>query len=320
MPSAHFNEKLRRKLRFSYPTDIFGESRFEIDNEGHPYWITPVIKYTGISNRERVVGAVILDPTTGESQKYDLKDIPAWVDNVYYADLVIDMVNNWGEYQGGFFNSFIGQKNVTNTTTGYNYLALNDDVYLYTGITSVVSDESNLGFILTNLRTGETKYYDVPGAEEYSAMESAKGQVQQMNYDSTFPLLINLNNKPTYLVSLKDNAGLVKMYAFIDVQDYQKVVVTDASEGINKAALNYLQRYGDNSKESNIVTEKDITVKTITSSVKDGNTWYYITDTTGKKYKAKITLSDNLPFISNGDKLKVYFLEDKEIIEITDIK
>ena len=320
MPSAHFNEKLRRKLRFSYPTDIFGESRFEVDNEGHPYWITPVIKYTGISNRERVVGAVILDPTTGESQKYDLKDIPSWVDNVYYADLVIDMVNNWGEYQGGWLNSFIGQKNVTNTTTGYNYLALNDDVYLYTGITSVVSDESNLGFILTNLRTGETKYYDVPGAEEYSAMESAKGQVQQMNYDSTFPLLINLNNKPTYLVSLKDNAGLVKMYAFIDVQDYQKVVVTDVSEGINKAALNYLQRYGDNSKESNIVTEKDITVKTITSSVKDGNTWYYITDTNGKKYKAKITLSDNLPFISNGDKLKVYFLEDKEIIEITDIK
>ena len=320
MPSAHFNEKLKRKLRFTYPTAIFGESRFEINNEGHPYWITPVIKYTGISNRERIVGAVILDPTTGESTKYDLKDIPEWVDNVYYANLVIDMVNNWGEYQGGWLNSFIGQKNVTNTTTGYNYLALNDDVYLYTGITSVVSDESNLGFILTNLRTGETKYYDVPGAEEYSAMESAKGQVQQMNYTSTFPLLINLNNKPTYLVSLKDNAGLVKMYAFIDVQDYQKVVVTDASEGINKAAINYLTRYGDNSKDSNIVTEKEIVVKNITSSVKDGNTWYYITDTTGKKYKAKITLSDNLPFISNGDKVKVYFLEDKEIIEITDIK
>jgi translation elongation factor P/translation initiation factor 5A len=141
-----------------------------------------------------------------------------------------------------------------------------------------------------------------------------------MNYTSTFPLLINLNNKPTYLVSLKDNAGLVKMYAFIDVQDYQKVVVTDASEGINKAALNYLQRYGENTKDSNIVTEKEIVVKNITSSVKDGNTWYYITDTNGKKYKAKITLSDNLPFISNGDKVKVYFLEDKEIIEITDIK
>ncbi len=320
MPSAHFNEKLKRKLRFSYPTDIFGESRFEIDNEGHPYWITPVIKYTGISNRERVVGAVILDPTTGESTKYDLKDIPAWVDNVYYADLVIDMVNNWGEYQGGFFNSFIGQKNVTNTTTGYNYLALNDDVYLYTGITSVVSDESNLGFILTNLRTGETKYYDVPGAEEYSAMESAKGQVQQMNYESTFPLLINLNNKPTYLVSLKDNAGLVKMYAFIDVQDYQKVVVTDASQGINKAAANYLSQYGDSSNKSSLVKEKEITVKSITNAVKDGNTYYYITDTNGNKFKAHINVSDSLPFIASGSKITIAYFEEKDITEISEIK
>jgi hypothetical protein len=220
-------------------------------------------------------------------------------------------------YKNGFLNSIFSQNGVVQTTEGYNYLIKDDDVYMYTGITSVSSDESNIGFVLTNMRTKETNFYGVPGAEEYSAMASAEGQVQQMKYVSSFPLLINLNNRPTYLLSLKDNAGLVKMYAFIDVQDYQKVVVTDASEGINKAALNYLQRYGDNSKESNIVTEKEITVKSITSSVKDGNTWYYITDTTGKKYKAKITLSDNLPFISNGDKLKVYYLEDKEIIEIT---
>ena len=126
------------------------------------------------------------------------------------------------------------------TTDGYNYLAMNDDVYLYTGITSVVSDESNLGFVLTNMRTGKTTYYSVPGAEEYSAMSSAEGQVQDMGYTSTFPLLINLNNKPTYLVSLKDAAGLVKMYGFVDVENYQKVVVTDSTLGIDVAANNYL--------------------------------------------------------------------------------
>jgi len=320
MPSAHFNDKLARKLRFSYPTTIFGEPRFEVDDNGRPYWVVPTLNYAGISSKESITGAVILDPATGESNKYDLKDIPTWVDNVYYADLVIEMIDNWGEYQGGFFNSFIGQKNVTNTTRGYNYLALDNDIYLYTGITSVVSDESNLGFVLTNLRTGDTKYYDVPGAEEYSAMDSAKGQVQQMNYDSTFPLLINLNNKPTYLVSLKDNAGLVKMYAFIDVQDYQKVVVTDVSEGINKAAVNYLKRYSDNSANNSIVSEKNITVKSISSAVKDGNTWYYITDTENKKYKIKISASDKLPFITNGNKLTIFYYEEKEITEIVEIK
>ena len=320
MPSAYFNEDLERHLRFQYPFDIFGTSRFEIDNDGKPYWITPVLKYTGFSMKTEITGAIILDPVTGDSTKYSLKDIPSWVDNVYYADLVIDQVNDWGEYQGGFFNSMFGQKNVVNTTEGYNYLALDDDIYLYTGITSVSTDESNLGFILTNLRTGKTTYYEVPGAEEYSAMDSAKGQVQQMNYTSTFPLLINLSGRPTYLVSLKDNAGLVKMYAFIDVQDYQKVVVTDASDGIVKAANNYLAKIGTTGSKSTLNTTKEITVKSITSAVRDGNTYYYIVDTAGNKYKVAISVSDLLPFITNGDKISVSYYKEADIIEVSEIK
>ena len=152
-------------------------------------------------------------------------------------------------------------------------MALGDDIYLYTGITSVVSDESNLGFVLANLRTGETTFYSVPGAEEYSAMESAEGQVQEMKYTSTFPLLISLNGNPTYLVSLKDAAGLVKMYGFVDAVDYQKVVVTDMKQGIEKAALNYLENYGEEISESLLVKET-ITVKKITSAVIDGNTYW----------------------------------------------
>ena len=322
MPSAYFNEDLERHLRFSYPFDIFGKSRFEIDNDGKPYWITPVVKYTGVSTKDKVIGAVITDPVTGESTKYKLEDVPTWVDNVLYADLVIEQVDDWGEYQKGFFNSIFGQKNVVNTTEGYNYLALNDDIYLYTGITSVVSDESNLGFILSNLRTGETKYYDVPGAEEYSAMDSAKGQVQHMNYTSTFPLLINLNNKPTYLVSLKDSAGLVKMYAFIDVQDYQKVVVTDSSEGISKAAARYLAQYGDTDKPvvDDLIKHVETTVKSITSAIIDGNTFYYIVDQNDVKYKVDIKNNDKLPFVNKGDRVDIdYIDEETEIKNINKI-
>ena len=238
MPSALFNERLERKLRFSYPTEIFGKENFEIDNDGNPYWVVPTIKYTGIGLKEEITGVVILDPITGDSKKYKVGEIPSWVDHVYSADLIIEQFNDWGLYNGGFINSIFGQKNVVATTAGYNYIAQDDDVYLYTGVTSVSSDESNLGFILTNMRTKETNYYLIPGAEEYSAMASAEGAVQQMKYKSTFPLLINLNNRPTYLISLKDNAGLVKMYAFIDVQNYQKVVVTESNLGIIKAKPN----------------------------------------------------------------------------------
>ena len=192
MPSAHFNEKLIRKLRFSYPTVIFGDANFEIDNDGKPFWIIPTIKYTGVGLKTKITGVIIFDPITGNSKKYSIDKIPTWVDNAFDADLIIEQVDNWGTYKKGFFNSIFGQKEVVNTTEGYNYLAMNDDIYMYTGITSVLADESNLGFILTNMRTGSTVFYSVPGAEEYSAMSSAEGQVQQMKYTSTFPLLINL--------------------------------------------------------------------------------------------------------------------------------
>lgn len=315
VPSALFSKDLNRKLRFDYPTVNFGKKSFEIDNEGNPYWIIPTIKYSGIELRAKVTGVIILDAVTGESKKYKDTEIPTWVDQAYSAELVIEQVDDWGTYSGGFINSVFGQKNVVNTTDGYNYLAMDNDIYMYTGITSIVSDESNLGFILTNMRTGETNFYEVPGAEEYSAKSSAEGAVQQMKYTSTFPLLINLNSKPTYLVSLKDDAGLVKMYAFIDVADYQHVVVTDASKGIEVAAQNYLGDAPIDINEDQLIN-KMILVNNISTAIINGNTYYYIVDDSGQKYKISINLSDYLPFIKNGDKIKVGYSEETEIINV----
>ena len=316
--SGFFNDNLYRKLRFAYPFDSFGRISFEIDEEGHPYWIVPVIEYKLIELRREISHIIILDPITGESRKISVNEVPSWVDMVYSADLIIEEVDDWGTYNKGYFNSILGQKNVVNTTEGYNYLAMNDDIYLYTGITSIVADESNLGFILTNMRTKETVFYKVPGAEEYSAMASAEGAVQHLGYISTFPLLINLNNKPTYLVSLKDDAGLVKMYAFIDVTDYQKVVVTDSSKGIIAAAHNYL---GDEKYElpNDELTIKEIVIKRISSAIIDGNTYYYIVDTNNKKYKVSISVSDNLPFITNGSKIKIGYALPEDITTINKI-
>ena len=195
---------------------------------------------------------------------------------------------------------------------------MNDDVYLYTGLTSKVSDESNLGFILTNMRTKETKFYAVPGAEEYSAMASAEGQVQQMNYIATFPLLINLNGTPTYLISLKDNAGLVKMYAFVDVADYQKVVVTDASEGIEQAAKNYL---GGRIESDQKRLEKEIRINMVTTASIDGTTYYYIEDSEDKKYRVSIKTNERvLPFIKPNDKITIGYYQEEDVTEIIEIK
>ena len=316
-PSAYFNENLYRKLQFLYPTYNFDSINFEIDNEGNPYWIASVSKYVGIGLRREITGVVIFNPINGKHKYYAVDKVPSWVDHVYEADLILDQVTDWGKYKNGFLNSMFAQKDVVAPTSGYNYLAQNDDIYLYTGITSVVSDESNIGFILTNLRTKETKFYSVAGAEEYSAMDSAEGQVQQMKYKSTFPLLINLQGKPTYLVSLKDNAGLVKMYGFVDVIDYQKVVVTDSSKGIKKAAEAYLNETSDNENITSEEIEKELTIASIKEVIIDGNTNYYITDSDNNKYKVSIKINKNvIPFLNVGDKIKITYNTESEVINI----
>lgn len=314
--SAMFFENVERYLRFKYPFDNFGEVNFEVDNDGNPYWIMPVIKYAGINQRPDVSHVIILNAITGEAKKYSVDETPSWIDHVYSASLVISQVDDWGSYAKGFFNTIFGQKGMTMTTDGYNYLVMNDDVYLYTGITSIVSDESNLGFILTNLRTKETNFYSCPGAEEYSAMDSAKGQVQQMDYTASFPLLINLEGQPTYLISLKDNAGLVKMYAFVSVTDYQKVVVTDANLGIETAANNYLANVGLKNNDN----DTKITIKEIYTTLIDGNTYYYFVDSNNNKYRANIKINYNkLPFVKVGDTLDITYSQ-KEVREILSIK
>ena len=315
-PNAMFMENVYRKLRFKYPFDVFGELNFEIDNEGTPYWIMSTVKYSGIEQREDIDGVIILNAITGESTKYHVNEVPTWIDHVYSADLIISQVDDWGKYVNGFWNTLFGQKGMKMTTDGYNYIAMDNDIYLYTGITSIISDESNLGFILTNLRTKETKYFDCPGAEEFSAMDSAKGQVQQMNYTASFPILINLSGRPTYVISLKDDAELVKMYAFVDVADYQKVVVTDASNGIQNAAYNYLNNNGIVVKGK----EVEITIDSIKDVIIDGNTYYYIIGSDDNKYRANIKVNSNLlPFIKAGDKVTISYNE-KEVREIINIK
>ena len=305
LPSAYFFENLNRKLRLDYPTYIFDQESFEIDNEGNPYWVVPTIKYKGIGLKKEINGVVVLDAITGESKFFNAREVPSWIDHVYNPDLIIEQIDNWGEFRNGFLNSIFGQKDVINTTEGYNYLVMDDDVYLYTGITSVSSDESNLGFVLVNMRTKETNYYKVPGAEEYSAMASAEGLVQEKDYEASFPLLINLNNKPTYLLSLKDDAGLVKMYAFIDVADYQKVIVNDASLGIEAAAEKYL---GEKLDVNTDKEEKTIKIKSITNSVIDGNTYYYIVSDSNELFSASIKVNKNLlPFIKINDVVKIVY-------------
>ena len=270
----HFGRNVYRKLRFDYPTYLFSEVHFEIDETGHPYWICPRETRTiGLFGGRDIMGAVILDAVTGESRYYAAGEIPSWVDQIYNADLIIQQYDYYGLYQNGFINSIIGQKNVTVTTDGYNYIAMGDDVYVYTGITSVGGDESNIGFILCNQRTKEARYYACAGAEEYSAMASAEGAVQHLKYTSTFPLLLNISGQPTYFMSLKDDTQLVKMYAMVNVRQYN-IVATGAS--VAECEANYIRQLNQNGVvDGESGAQITGVVADIRTAVIEGNSYYY---------------------------------------------
>ncbi len=316
--SEYFMRDLMRKLRFTYPTKIFDDVSFEIDDQGTPYWVASTVEYKiGLFSGKDIGGAVLLNAQTGESKYYDIEEIPTWVDQVYSADMILTQLGYNGKYRSGWFNSVFGQKGVLQPTDGYNYLAINDDVWLYTGITSVTSDESNVGFVLTNLRTKETRYYPVPGAEEYSAMSSAEGQVQHLAYRSTFPLLLNVADRPSYFMALKDSAGLVKMYAFVDVQQYQIVGTGSTVEESRQDYLNKLKKEDVSTDENEETLTLTATVEKVGSAVVDGNTCYYVLFSDNQKvFTLPVTLSDKLPFISAGDSITVTYKESENGITV----
>ncbi len=277
--SDHFNRNIYRHLRFNYPTYIFDEISFEIDENNVPYWICPVKKYNiGLFGGQTVGRVVLCNAITGETKDYKVEDVPEWVDRAYSADLLVQLYNYYGSLKHGFLNSILGQKDCLKSTTGYNFLAIDDDVWLYTGVTSVTGDQSNIGFVLMNQRTMETKFYKVEGATEDSAMSSAEGQVQNLKYHATFPLLLNISGEPTYFIALKDDAGLVKKYAMVNVQKYQIVAIGNSVSECEEAYSKLMYQNGIKTEEEDSREIEKITAKItkIAQGVIDGNSHFYV--------------------------------------------
>ena len=276
--AEYFNRNIYRHVRFNYPTYIFNELSFEVDEEGTPFWVCPVKKFNiGLFGGETVGRVVLCNAITGETVDYKIEEVPQWIRRAYSADLLVSLFDYYGTLKHGFINSVLGQKDCLVTTEGYNYLAVDDDVWVYTGVTSVSGDQSNVGFVLMNQRTMETKFYAIEGATETSAMASAEGQVQNLKYVATFPLLLNIGGEPTYFIALKDNAGLVKKYAMVNVQKYQVVGIGDTVGECEDEYQKLLQKEGiqvvEDNRKSGTITG---VITKIAQGVVGGNSHYFI--------------------------------------------
>ncbi|MDT2748296.1 hypothetical protein P7H30_00845 [Streptococcus parauberis] len=292
-----------RHLRFLHPFTIFADPSFEVDDQGNPYYVATTYKPKfGLSSPDPT-GVILLDAVTGKTKHYKLGHIPEWVDRVYSAENVIQRVDDHYTYHNGYWNTVFSQAGVKNTTDSYNYITIGSDIYLYTGLTSATADSSNLGFILVNMRTREITNYKLASATETSAMKSAEGEVQEKNYTATAPTLVKLNNKAFYLVSLKDEASLVKSYALVDAEDYQQVTVNNDIETLISQFTDRDTSGLTTLSPSNKKVEKvSGTIEQVASQTISGTTIYYIM-TEGKVYKIRASreTSDYLPFVKAGD-------------------
>ncbi len=308
--SAYFGEDLYRKLRFEYPTKIFGTVNFEIDEEGNPYFIVACKKpKVGLFGAYDVSEVIIFNPCDGTSETYSVGEVPRWVDIVFDGYLAEDKYNWHGTLSGGFWNSVIGNKGCKQTTDDFGYLMHDDDVWYYTGVTSVTADASNIGFIVSNARTGEYKYYAVVGAEEYSAMSAAEGEVQEKNYDASFPALINISGEATYIMVLKDNSGLVKLYALVNVEHYSLVATGETQEQAINAYRKLLSENGIISKAESEKNSVHVKVNSIEKLVINGNSVWFLLCDDGNYYRVNLAEDASAIFISVGDTLKISYSE-----------
>lgn len=310
-PNAYFGTNLKRYIFANADKTIgYTDFSFELNDDGKPFWV--VTKYNNSIGMggEEVLGVSVIDAQTGDIKEYDMKNIPKWIDRVVPQEFVKDRIDWWGELVHGFFN--FSKKDMLTSTDGMNLVYNEGECYYYTGITSVGADEAIVGFMLTNTRTMKATFYKVSGSTELAGMQSAEGKVQNLKYEATFPILINIENIPTYFMSLKDKKGLIKQYAMVSVEDYS---IVGAGETIRDTKSNYvktLRSKGDIKLEFT-GEEKEITgtILRIGAFNLDGVTYYNFVLKEQPKtiFTVSAAISHKLPITKDGDKVKFKYNE-----------
>jgi len=321
---AFFFDNLERYIYFhGYFHVGLTDYSFEIDDAGTPYWVVTKFQKTIGFSGDEANGVLIVNAQTGEIKEYSIADTPKWVDRIQPGEFIETQLNDWGNYIKGFWN-FSNENKLRITEPVSMVYGEDNNAYWYTGLTSVGSDESTVGFALINTRSKKAVWYKQSGATENAAQNSAKGKVQEKGYYASLPIPYNINNIPTYVMTLKDNGGLVKMYAMVAIEDYTIVGVGNTLREALMAYKNAFNQSG-NKLTTKSKTEKNIIKSVITrinGDVKNGNTYYYFTlRNLPKVFIGSSQISNDFPLTTLGDSVYVTFDNDnQDVIDISSFK
>lgn len=319
-PSAYLNQNLARHVRLHYPMDLLEDFSFELDDDGKPYWvISTYVPAIGLYGGKDANGVIVVDPVSGDMEKYSIDEVPSWVDRVQPADIAMNQLNNWGQYVNGFFNTLFGQKDMLSLTEGFNYVTINGQTHVFTGMTSTGTDHSINGFALINLKTKDAKFFKVNGADETSAKNSAEGEVQNLGYTATDPLILNIAQKPTYFISLKDQAGLVKKFGFVSLENYSIVGIGDTVSEAQSDYIKKLKEGGVAIDNKDDLQQLEGTITNLQTAIVNGNSTYYMNvEGSDKLFILPISISDELPLTKVGDRVQIKYLDLEDAVIVAD--
>lgn len=320
-PGAYFQSDIHRHVYLNgYATTGLEDFSFEIDDKGNPFWIiTQYSKKVGFSG-EDATGVLAVDAKSGSIQSYTLSNIPTWIDRVQPIAFIEKQLNDWGEYVHGYWN--FSNANKLQITEGLTLVyGKNHKSYWYTGLTSVGKDESAVGFVLVDTRTKEATFYKQGGATEFAAQSSAQGKVQEKGYTASLPIPYNINNIPTYVMTLKDGGGLVKMFAMVSISDYTIVGVGNTMRETLSAYKNVYNMADNKINPDSASSKKSLktTITRIQNDVKNGNSFYYFkVKDYPNIFVGSSQLSSQLPVTIVGDSVQISFdIDREEIIDVS---
>jgi len=321
---AYFNDYLERHLYLSgfYNVGLTDYS-FEIDDDGIPYWVITKYKKTIGFYGEDATGVIVVNTETGKCNEYSIANTPAWIDRIQPDAFIENQLNDWGNFVKGYWN-FSNENKLQISQEVTLVYGEDNKSYWYTGLTSVGADEATVGFVLVDTRTKKAIWYKQSGATEFAAQKSARGKVQEKRFSASTPIPYNINNIPTYMMTLKDDGGLVKMFAMVAIEDYTIVGVGNT---LTETLMAYKNAYNmaGNKINPKSKTKKQVlnsVVMRINSDIKNGNSFYYFT-VEGKEniFIGSSQISNELPVTAVGDSIVISFDDDTQgLIDISSFK
>lgn len=333
-PNAFGSYNLKRHLRNEYKTYIFGDFQFEIDDKNNPYYIVPVMEANiGLFGGKTVSSFLVVDAVNGKSEEYLPEELPPWVNHAYSLSNLMGLASYHYGYKNGFWNYVIFENDILKLSynykdnseedeeadesidnfDGYSSILINGEINFLTGLVSTGEDESMVGFITANPRTGKIKFYNCVGAEEGTAQKSAESLVQNFGYSASYPIVVNVEGQETYFMTLKDKTLNNKAFAFVNVREYNKAV---QSENFDEALKLYKQKIAIDTK--NASEEKEETLKEgkiveLYQAIKSGNTNYFFRlEGDEMLYVSSIEINSKQVKMKIGDTVEVTYSSAEE--------